>query len=117
MDRNAVPQIDFEAWADLARRDPAAFERLRTELIEDFLQQVPRERQERLRRLQWRIDRTRERASNPLSACIQISRMMWDSVLGDGGLLDALERLRRPCRPPPPIRQARILPFRSSVRH
>lgn len=103
-------QIDFDAWAALAQRDPRAFEQRRAEVIEDFLQQVPPDRQLPLRRLQWRIDRTRERAPNPMSACIQISQMMWDSLLGDGGLLDALERkgtARTPARPP-----ARVLPFR-----
>lgn len=102
--------IDFDAWAALAQRDPAAFEQQRMEVIEEFLQQIPSERRQPLRRLQWRVDRTRERASNPMSACIQVSRMMWDSLLGDGGLLDALERpdtLQTPRQP-----RARVLPFR-----
>lgn len=103
-------QIDFDAWAALAQRDPRAFEQRRAEVIEDFLQQIPPDRQLPLRRLQWRIDRTRERAPNPLSACIQISQMMWDSVLGNGGLLEALEQ--NGTAPASAQPRARILPFR-----
>lgn len=103
-------QIDFDAWTALAQRDPGAFEQRRAEVIEDFLQQIPADRQLPLRRLQWRIDRTRERAANPMSACIQISQMMWDSLLGDGGLLDALEQ-NGPA-PAPAQPRAHVLPFR-----
>ncbi|HEX5513085.1 MAG TPA: DUF3135 domain-containing protein [Gammaproteobacteria bacterium] len=105
-------QFDFDAWAELAKSDPAAFERQRIDAIEEFLQQVPLERRQRLRCLQWRIDHTRERAANPMSACLRISQMMWDSLLGNGGLLEALERLRRPCAPAVPPPRAKVLDFR-----
>lgn len=101
--------IDFDTWAELAVRDPQAFEKKRAELIEAFLQHVPANRRLRLQRLQWRIDRTRELAPNPLSACVQISQMMWESLLGDGGLLDALKQLEQP-RPETRPR-ARVLAF------
>jgi hypothetical protein len=45
-----------------------------------------------------------------MSACIQISQMMWDSLLGDGGLLDALEQ-NGPA-PAPAQPRAHVLPFR-----
>lgn len=106
-------EFDFDAWAELARRDPDAFEQLRAATIEHLLQQVPAERRQRLQGLQWRIDRTRELSSNPMAACIRISQMMWDSLLGPGGLLEALEGLQepghsRPAAPPPP---ATVLDF------
>lgn len=110
MDRSQ--QFDFDTWAELAKSDPAAFERQRTDAIEEFLRQVPGERRQRLRCLQWRIDHTRERAANPMSACLRISQMMWDSLLGDGGLLEALERLRRPCSPTVARPRAKVLDFR-----
>jgi hypothetical protein len=109
MSEHTSPQIDFDEWADLAKRDPEAFERRRAQVIEEFLDQVPDDRRERLRCLQWRIDRTRERASNPVAACVRLSQMMWDSVLGDGGLLEALEGARVPCAKPAPRRSARVL--------
>ncbi|RFA31163.1 hypothetical protein CAI21_00460 [Alkalilimnicola ehrlichii] len=88
------PDFDFDAWAKLANRDPAEFEARRAEYIEQFIRLAPPDRQDRLRRLQWRIDRTRDCASNPLAACLRISAMMWDSLLGERGLLKALEDAR-----------------------
>ncbi len=76
--RAAMPE--FEVWLELAKTDPVQFEALRLATIDDFIAQVPGEdRRLQLRRLQWRIDRVRERASNPMAACIELSRMMWDS--------------------------------------
>jgi len=118
MSTDPCKHIDFDAWAALAARDPQAFEQKRAELLEAFLQHVPAERRPRLQRLQWRIDRTRELAPNPLSACVQISQMMWDSLLGDGGLLDALEQLDQPRAETRP--QARVLAFQrpsQAVKH
>jgi hypothetical protein len=81
---------DFEHWAQLAITDPEAFEDRRSHLIEAFISSAPIERQQRLRGLQWRIDQIRRTAHTPLAACIRISRMMWDSVLGAGGLHETL---------------------------
>ena len=109
---NTCQQFDFDAWVKLAKSDPAAFERQRADIIEEFMQQVPADRRQRLRCLQWRIDHTRQRAANPMSACLRISQMMWDSLLGDGGLLEALERARRPCAPAVPSPRGKMLSFR-----
>ena len=79
---------DFEQWADLAESDPAAFEKLRREAIEAYIASVPEPNRERLRCLQWRIDQERRMARTPLGACIRLSRMMWHTVLGPGGLRD-----------------------------
>ncbi len=81
---------DFEEWAELAVADPDAFEVRRSTVIEAFISSVPVERQPRLRGLQWRIDQIRRTARTPLASCIRISRMMWDSVLGEGGLHETL---------------------------
>ncbi len=70
---------DFETWASLAKEDPARFEALRLEMIDDFITQVPESKRLHLRRIQWRIDQVRERAGTPLAACVALSRMMWDS--------------------------------------
>lgn len=105
--------IDFDDWSQLAARDPDGFERRRSEVLEEFIQQAPENRRLRLRRLQWRIDRARERAPTPLAACVKISQMMWDSLAGDDGLLEAMEGLRG--RPPARSRrQAAVLEFRRS---
>ncbi len=81
---------DFEQLSELARTDPAAFEAKRRELIDAALARVPAERRDRMRSFQWRLDQVRTRAPTPLSACMTLSRMMWDSVAGENGLLDAL---------------------------
>lgn len=106
--------INFDEWSALASTDPEAFERLRASLVNQVLDHSPERRQERLRGLQWRIDKVRERSATPLAACIRISGMMWDSVMGEGGLVEALQGLRK--LEPPRVKRAgttaQVLPFR-----
>jgi hypothetical protein len=104
---------DFNQWATLAETDPTAFESMRRDLIERLIESAPEERRLRLRRLQWRIDQERALAKSPLGACIRLSRMMWDRLLGDDGLLEQLQRVgtEREYRQPR-ARSARILAFR-----
>lgn len=117
-DINAI--IDFDEWATLARTDPGAFEARRLALIEAFLSQFPNADQRRLRGLQFRIDMERRRARTPMAACLKISSMMWDSLLGTHGLKNALDALvgytafePPPARPPGAApHPSRILPFR-----
>ncbi len=85
------PRVDFDQWSALARSDPAAFEARRTQAVEQLIQGAPAHRQQRLRCLQWRIDHIRARANSPMAACIKLNEMMWDSLVGPGGLRDALE--------------------------
>jgi len=105
------PLVDFDQWASLAKTDPEAFEARRAEVIEDMIQRMPAHKQHRMRCLQWKIDQVRNQASNPLSACIKISEMMWDSLVGPGGLRDALERVGEGDFEPPP--KAKVLAFES----
>jgi hypothetical protein len=109
--------FDFDEWATLARVDPYAFEERRLALIENFLGQFPATEQRRLRGLQFRIDMERQRARTPMAACLRISSMMWDSLLGSHGLKSAL--LGNPApgdkstrARPAGSRSATILPFR-----
>lgn len=106
--------INFDEWATLAATDPEAFERQRAFLVSQVLDHSPERRQERLRGLQWRIDRVRERSATPLAACIRISGMMWDSVMGEGGLVEALQGLRKLEMPRVKHTEttAQVLPFR-----
>jgi hypothetical protein len=113
----SASRIDFEHWLVLARDDPDSFEQLRSRMLDDCIARASAPHQERLRRLQWRIDRIRERASNPLAACVQISDLMWNTFNRLGEAYRSLEipgptgptnhRLARP-----PRKSARILPFR-----
>lgn len=116
MARLASHPFNFEQWADLARSDPKAFETERAAAVDAVIRRAPRDRQPRLRGLQWRIDQIRLRTHNPVVACERIHRMMWDAVLRDGGLLETVQRLGdlasgstpRPLAPP---RRAAVLPF------
>lgn len=105
---------EFEHWSRLAKVDPGAFEDRRTRIIEAYICSVPKERQARLRGLQWRIDQARRSAGTPLAACIRISKMMWDAVLGEHGLHATLNGVldhRAPAAVAAPAFEAKILPF------
>jgi hypothetical protein len=71
--------MDFEHWVDLAMNDPEQFELMRQAAINEFLESVSAERRLQLQRLQWRVDRVRERCTTPMAATIAISEMMWDA--------------------------------------
>ena len=85
--------FDFDAWAELARTDPEAFESKRTNIIEATIRAAPRRNHQQLRRLQWKLDSIRATAPNPMAACIRMQELMWDSVLGEDGLVVRLNRL------------------------
>jgi len=83
----------FEEWAELAKSDPDAFEKMRLAAIDRCIENLPAAQQERMRRLQWRIDQERRMARTPMNACLRISRMMWDNILGSTGLQKRLAEL------------------------
>ena len=92
------PLIEFDDWAQLAHCDPTAFEPRRARAIEDLILGMPEHKRQRMRCLQWKIDQVRNQASNPVSACIKLSDMMWESLAGPGGLREALDGLGQPTR-------------------
>lgn len=115
--------FDFDEWSRLAKTDPAAFEARRLALIETYLHRLPPLGQRRLRGLQFRIDMERRRARTPMAACLRLSSMMWESLLGRRGLKTALDTLLGYTAPgSAAARQrlagpgARILPFRKAFR-
>ena len=109
------PSEDFSSWMKLAKEDPAAFESQREIMLQDAIDSAPEEKQVRLRRLQWRIDQARNHAKNPMSACLNIYSMMWDSVLGPKGLVDHIQLLTdNAVTPGQSVSNAKVLPFRPS---
>ncbi len=104
--------IDFDAWSALAADDPGRFEQRRSELIGEVIGLTAAERQQRLKCLQWRIDKIRQTSHTPLAACIKLSKMMHDSVLGKGGLQERLYQSLGRIPATPQIHNATILPFR-----
>ncbi|HKJ08805.1 MAG TPA: DUF3135 domain-containing protein [Gammaproteobacteria bacterium] len=100
--------IDFEQWAALAASDPEAFEAQRAQVIDAAIRRAPRPKQQRLRGLQWKLDHVRQLSGTPMAACLRMSNMMWDSVLKEGGLLDAFQSLGH-ARPMPARPRAEVL--------
>lgn len=96
---STVKQFDFDEWHQLANSDPDAFEQKRQKAINKIIQNAPQAKQKRLRCLQWRIDQTRRLSTTPLAACIKISKLMWNSVLGENGLLVTLQGLEAEINP------------------
>jgi hypothetical protein len=82
--------LDFDHLLNLAEKDPVRFEDMRQEAIDDYISTLPEERQVHMRRLQWRIDQERRNRS-PLSACVRISGLMWENMVGPKGLLGFLQ--------------------------
>ena len=118
MDRNQRNAFDFERWRRLAEEDPAAFESARTQAVTALIESARPESQRRLQGLQWRIDRLRERAPNPMAACLRLSGLMWDSLLGKNGLFETLRRLGQiDTRRDTPVTPATIVPFKGRLRH
>jgi len=72
-------EFDFEHWVKLAEQDPAQFEDLRSQTINNAIDELPEDKQLMLRRLQWKVDRVRELKSTPMAACLAITDMMWDT--------------------------------------
>ena len=99
-------RLDFDYLTDLARSNPSEFERLRLNAIEGYLSSLPLERQQRMRRLQWRIDQVR-RQHTPMGACIRLSNMMWDHLLGTDGLAGLLQGEPSVSKPS----SAKVIPF------
>ena len=86
MHKISLKELDFDEAMQLARTDPEIFERYRQYVIDTLIARAPERNQEHLRRLQWRIDQERERASNPVAACVKLYEMMWESFAGEYGL-------------------------------
>ena len=70
----------FERLSEMALQDPDALERLRKEYIEAAINAAPEPYRNRLEGLQFQIDGQRRTSSNPMSACINISKMMHESL-------------------------------------
>ncbi len=89
--------IDFDYWRKLASGDPDAFEAARKKIVEAHIKTLGDESaQERMRRLQWRIDIERQLAKTPMEAAIRIYDMMWESV---GKNFEAIQQLAEDTSP------------------
>jgi hypothetical protein len=118
MDNDTEKAFDFEYWAQLWKRDPQVFEVERARLMKMFIASAPESKRQRLHAIQWRVDIVRKQAKTPMAASLRVQKMMWDSLCGKHGLLNALEMLKGSRVSEPEAQQsADILPFDRSKAH
>ena len=108
--KEKLSAINFDHWSEIAKTDPETFEAMRIEVINAFIDSAPLSSQPRLRGLQWQIDCLRARSSNPLSACIKISQMMWETLQQLGDVTQGLANPAQ-CNPDSKPCEATILSF------
>ncbi len=83
--------VNFDYWKKLYEEDPDKFEQERKAIIDETISAAPKNRQHRLKQLQWRIDMERKRCKTPLKSLIKIDDMMMESFFK---LNDALKPFR-----------------------
>lgn len=91
--KEQTTSFNFDEWMKLAKDDPEVFEKQRLEAIQNVLTNSSDNSKNRLEGLQWQIDQIRKTSKTPMSACLNISRMMWEKVQGEDGLVEALNQL------------------------
>lgn len=109
-----------EELSKLARDDPPAYEALRREIIEDFIDNAPDKLKPRLQGLQFRIDSLRRLSRSALGSTIRIYDLMWKSFVTMNYQWQEFLHLEEPLTGPRstegnrglPERSARILQFR-----
>ncbi len=83
---------NVEQLIALAKTNPEALEQLRHQEIEKLIARAPEDLRRRLRGLQFQIDVKRRLHKSAMGACIELSKMMFDSV---HELNDALQGLHQ----------------------
>ncbi|MBI5922534.1 MAG: DUF3135 domain-containing protein [Betaproteobacteria bacterium] len=68
-----------ELLSHLAHKDPNAFETLRRELVENFIDNAPEKYRARLNGLQFRVDCERRVSRSALGSTLRIYKLMWES--------------------------------------
>jgi len=107
--------IDFEYWSILASTDPQKFEKLRRDKISAVIDRATSQRQQRLRGLQWKIDKIREQHKNSsTAACLAISELMWETFEHLAELLQSQAENGLPS--PKPVISENIIPFPTKPR-
>lgn len=110
-DSSSVTPRDFDEWAALAKSDPQAFETQRRQVIDRAIRAASADRQQRLRRIQWKLDRIRGTSRTPMAACLRMNRLLWESVAGEHGLLACLQQPAAFRQRPAGGTGARIIPL------
>jgi len=70
----------FETLLNMAQQDPEALERLREQHVTAAINSAPEAYRQRLAGLQFQIDGVRRTSKSPMASCMNISKMMHDSL-------------------------------------
>ena len=76
--QSEIPNHD--QLVELAKSDPDRLEALRQTWVDEVIESAPEDTRKRLRGLQFQIDCQRRLHSSPMGACLEISRMMHESL-------------------------------------
>jgi len=81
MNTSTTPELpSHEVLSQLARDDPEAYEALRRELVEGFIQSAPERLKDRLNGIQFQVDSLRYLSrGSALGATVRIYKLMWKS--------------------------------------
>lgn len=72
--------IKFDQLVEWAKEDPSKLEAFRRTEVDKIIEQASPETQRRLRGLQFQIDSHCQIHKSPVGRCVQISRMMQESL-------------------------------------
>lgn len=86
-----MSSFDFDAWRNLAARDPAAYFRERERAVAAFIAERP-DSEPSLRELQAQIDQVRAVSGSPAKAARELARMLGDRLDALAGHLRLLDR-------------------------
>ena len=108
-------EFDFDAWAKLAKDDPAEFERRRELALRAAIDAAPPDFRQRLEGLQIRLNSERQRSPTPLASCAAMNSLLW---AGFYRLRKELTAAASGTPPPRPAAQqtAKVIPLRSARR-
>jgi len=71
--------LETDDLARLWREEPDKAEAYHRAVIEDFIQGLPEDKQERARGLQWRIDQELRKYKDPVARMNRMCELMWAS--------------------------------------
>lgn len=86
-----MSKFDFDAWRDLAARDPQAYFRERERTIAAFIAAHPDSAKD-LQELQAHIDKVRALSGTPLNAARELARLLGQQLESLARQLDSLNR-------------------------
>lgn len=104
----------FDALREMAESDPKGFEQYREAICNDFIDSIPAAHQQRLRAVQFRVNRVIYRAKTPMAGLIKVSGMMHDSLNQlSTRLLELNDAPFQQLRPQPQVNLADVVDLRA----